>query len=114
MAYVIGTDITTFVLGSATPTAEQAAWATLCASAVQAAIDTRMINETVAVGSDAEDELKVSALRDASDLYKSKQAPYGIVSFGDGQEVARIGADALRASLPVIRRQHSTAGYGIG
>lgn len=113
MAYVTGPNITDF-LGIGTPSADQVAWAALCASAVQAAIDTRMTGETVSVGSDAEDELKVAAVRDASDLYKSKQAPYGIVTFGDGLEVARITADALRASLPVIRRNHSVAGIGIG
>ena len=38
----------------------------------------------------------------------------GVLSLGIDGEAVRLGADSLRACLPVIRRIHPTAGIGIG
>lgn len=108
--YVTGSAILSF-LGIGSPTADQTTWAGQCADAVDAAIVTRLDGYTLTA--DGEDEMEVAALTDGAMLFKSKASPFGILSYGPDQETVRIGSDALRTVLPVIYRQHSTAGIGI-
>lgn len=108
--YVAGSAVLTF-LGIGSPTADQTTWAGQCAAAVDAAIVTRLDGQTLSA--EGESEMVVAALTDAAMLFKSKAAPFGVLSYGPDQETVRIGADALRAVLPVIGRQATTAGIGI-
>lgn len=111
--YVTGAEILT-AAGVTAPTADETAWAGVCAASVQAAIDTRMEGQTIGAGDDVDDELQRSAVIDGVSAYLSKDAPHGILNVGPDGDVTRLGADVLRASLPVIQRHHPTAGIGIG
>ena len=114
MPYVTGTQITTHV-GKPSPTAEEIAWAALCAAAIEGAIEVRVDTASFVPGATpGGDELAVSALTDGAALFQSKAAPHGVLSMGIDGEAVRLGADSLRATLPVIRRIHPTAGIGIG
>lgn len=108
--YVTGSAILSF-LSIGSPTADQTAWAGQCAEAVDAAIVTRLDGYTLTTEGEA--EMEVAALVDGVSLYKTKAAPFGILSMGPDQETVRIGSDALRTVLPVLWRQHQTAGIGI-
>ena len=113
MPYVTGAQILTHV-GKASPTADETAWAGKCADAIEGAIHARLDAGAITPDSSGVDELEVSALVDAAALFDSQAAPHGVLSVGvDGQAV-RLGSDSLRATLPVIRRIHPTAGIGIG
>ena len=111
MAYVTGAQITTHC-GIASPSAEQIAWALLCAGAIEGAIATRLEGNTP--DASGVDELEVAALTDGAALFQSKAAPNGVLSMGIDGEAVRLGADSLRAVQPVLRRIHPTAGVGIG
>ena len=113
MAYVTGAQITTHV-GKPSPTAEEIAWALLCAAAIEGAISARLDAGSITPDASGVDELEVSALTDGAALFNSKAAPHGVLSMGIDGEAVRLGADSLRATLPVIRRIHPTAGIGIG
>jgi hypothetical protein len=114
MAYVTGTQILVHV-GVGTGTAAEQAWAQKCADAIEGAIATRLDTGGVTPNASGIDELEVAALTDGAALYNSKAAPNGILSaFGPDGVAVRMGADSLRAVLPVIRRIHPTAGIGIG
>jgi hypothetical protein len=90
--------------GVAAPTANDTAWATICASAVDAAIATRLGTFVVAVGSAAEAELTRAALMDGVGAYADRDAPHGVLSLGPDGQTVRLGSDVLRASIPVIHR----------
>ena len=108
---VSGTDITDAALGSAaTPSADQAAWATTCAAAVNAAIETRLNGATIDSPSNGEDELARAAVLDGLEFFRSKDARFGILSVGPDGEPVRVAIDLLW-SVPVIARY---AAPGIG
>lgn len=113
MTYVTGAQILVHV-GAGTGTAAEQAWAGKCADAIEGAIAARLDSGAVTPNSAGVDELEVAALTDGAALYNSKASPNGILSMNiDGQAV-RMGADSLRAVIPVIHRIHPTAGIGIG
>jgi hypothetical protein len=111
VSYVTGTQILVHV-GKGTGTAEEQTWAALCAGAIEGAIATRLTDVTP--DASGIDELEVCALTDGAALFNSKAAPHGVLSMGIDGEAVRLGADSLRATLPVVRRIHPTAGIGIG
>lgn len=111
--YVTGAEILT-AAGVDSPDTDAQTWADDQAAAVQAAIDTRMEGVTVDPDSDAYDELHRAAIIDGVAAYIAKDAPQGVLSSGPDQTPVRLGADILRACLPVIHRHHPTAGIGIG
>jgi hypothetical protein len=111
--YVTGPEILT-AAGVGTGDAAEQAWATTCAAAVQAAIDTRMADVTVEASSDADDELQRAAVIDGVAAYLAKDAPQGVLNVGPDGAPVRVSADVLRACVPVIERHHPTAGIGIG
>ncbi len=89
-------------------------WATLCAAAIEGAIHARLDAGGITPDASGIDELEVSAVLDGAALFNSKAAPHGVLSLGIDGEAVRLGADSLRACLPVLRRIHPTAGVGIG
>lgn len=113
MPYVTGAAILTHV-GKTSPSAGDTAWAGLCADAIEAAIHARLDAGAITPDSYGVDELEVSALTDGAALFNSRTAPHGVLSLGIDGEAVRLGADSLRATLPVLRRIHPTAGIGIG
>ena len=113
MPYVTGTQILVHV-GKGAGTAEEQVWAGKCADAIEGAISARLDAGSITPDASGVDELEVSALTDGAALFNSKAAPHGVLSLGIDGEAVRLGADSLRATLPVIRRIHPTAGIGIG
>ena len=113
MSYVTAAQILTQV-SKTSPSADDTAWATLCAAAIEGAIHARLDAGAITPDSSGIAELNVSALTDGAALFNSKAAPHGVLSMGIDGEAVRLGADSLRATLPVIRRIHPTAGIGIG
>jgi hypothetical protein len=113
MPYVTGAQILTHV-GKTSPTAEDTSWAGYCADAIEGAIHARLDAGGITPDTSGVDELEVAARTDGAALFNSKAAPHGVLSMGIDGEAVRLGADTLRATLPVIRRIHPTAGIGIG
>jgi hypothetical protein len=113
MPYVTGAQILTHV-GKTSPTAEDTSWAGYCADAIEGAIHARLDAGGITPDTSGGDELEVAARTDGAALFNSKAAPHGVLSMGIDGEAVRLGADTLRATLPVIRRIHPTAGIGIG
>ena len=113
MAYVTAAQILTY-MGKGAGTADEQSWAALCAAAIEGAIHQRLDAGGVTPDASGIDELEVSAVLDGCALFNSKNAPHGVLSVGIDGEAVRLGADSLRATLPVIRRIHPTAGIGIG
>jgi len=113
MTYVTGAAILTHV-GKSSPSAAETTWAGLCADAIEGAIAARLDAGSITPDAAGVNELEVSALTDGAALFNSKAAPNGVLSIGPDGEAVRVGADSLRATLPVIRRIHPTAGIGIG
>ncbi len=113
MPYVTGAQILTHV-GKTSPTAEDTSWAGSCADAIEGAIHARLDAGGITPDASGIAELGVSARTDGAALFMSKTAPHGVLSLGIDGEAVRLGADSLRATLPVIRRIHPTAGIGIG
>lgn len=85
-------------------------WATLCAAAVNAAIETRLNGYTVEAASNAEAELARSALLDGLEAFRAKDARFGVLTVGPDGEPVRVATDILW-SVPVIAR-YATPGIG--
>ncbi len=113
MPYVTGAQILV-ACGKTSPSAADTTWAGLCADAIEGAIAARLDSGAVTPNSAGVDELEVSALTDGAALFNTRAAPHGVLSLGIDGEAVRLGADSLRACLPVLRRIHPTAGIGIG
>lgn len=111
--YVFAEDILTHVgIDPLVATDDELAWANLCADAIEGAITARL-DLDVPPDAFGTDELQVAALTDGAALYNSRAAPNGILSMGPDGEAVRMGADSLRAVLPVLRRIHPTAGIAL-
>lgn len=85
-------------------------WADICAAAVNAAITTRLNGVTVTSPSDAEDELTRTAVLDGLEMFRSKDARFGVLSVGPDGSPVRVAVDLLW-SVPVIAR-YATPGMG--
>lgn len=109
MAYVTAAQILTHA-GVASPSADDTAWATDCAAAIEAAIAHGMGGVTVVPGSAAAAELAVAARADGAAAYTSRRAPHGILSVGPDGQAVRLGADIVRALRPVFAR-YGTLGF---
>lgn len=110
MPYVTGAQILTHA-GVSDPSADDTAWAEVCAAAIEAVIAKRMTGVTVDPGSDAEDELIRAARDDGTAAYARRKAPHGVLSSGPDGEVVRLGADLIIALRPVFAR-YATPGIG--
>ena len=110
MPYVTGAQILTHA-GVATPSADDTAWAGVCAAAIEAAISHAMTGVTVAASSDAENELKRAALDDGAAAYARRKAPHGVLSIGPDGQAVRLGSDIIINLRPVFRR-YGTPGIG--
>lgn len=110
MSWIItGPDITD-AAGKPSPSTEEAAWATKCANAVNAAIATRLNGYVVEDDEAADLELRHSAVLDGLEAYRAKDARMGILSVGPDGEPVRVSTDILW-SVPVIGR-YATPGMG--
>ena len=91
------------------PAADQTAWATTCAAAIEARIASRLAGITLSAGDEA--ELTRAAIQDGAAAYVDREAPHGVQSFGPDGESVRLGRDIVRALYPVFI---NIAGPGIG
>lgn len=113
--YVTGPEITTFVMGDNTPSADEIAWALACANAVQAGIEWRLHGAVIVDPSNAFSELRVAARLAGAEAYKRKEAIFGVTGFADMQGNAiRVAKDYLEGMRPIINRCAVGAGVGIG
>lgn len=85
-------------------------WADICAAAVNAAITTALNGATVASPSDAEDELTRVAILDGLEMFRAKDARFGVLSVGPDGEPVRVATNLLW-SVPVLAR-YATPGIG--
>lgn len=89
-------------VGVELPTAGEAEWAAVCADAINAGFD-RALEGSAVTGT--EPEIIAQARRAGSELYKSREAPYGVTGFADLSGTAiRLARDPLESSWPVLRR----------
>jgi hypothetical protein len=89
--------------------AAEAEWATVCADAINAGYD-RALSGAAVTGT--EPELIAQAHRAGAELFKSREAPYGVTGYADLAGTAiRLARDPLEASWPVLRR-YATPGIG--
>jgi len=110
--YVTGPEITTFV-GAESPDADETAWASACASAVQAAIEHRLNGAVVTDPSPAFDELRVAARIAGGEAYKRKEATFGVTGYADLQGAAiRVAKDYVEGVRPIINRYAMRGGSG--
>lgn len=109
--------------GTPRPTADQSAWADMCAAALTAAVENYLGEYVwaypgeyvVDVGYPGYEELKPATQLAAVELYKRREAPFGTTSYADayGQAI-RLSRDYLHPILPTLRRWHPTAGVVAG
>lgn len=109
MPYVTGPDIIAQAGVGASATADDSAWAVTVAAALEAVITRRMAGVTITA--DITAELERAALIDGLAAYTERRSPHGIISMGDGVDVARLGARITRDLEPVF---FAYAGPGIG
>ena len=112
MLAVTGAQILAFV-GVKTPTTDDTTWANAVATAVTAAMLSRLNGAVIASPSDAENELNVALLLAGAEAYKRKEATFGSTGYADleGNAVA-LSRDYIDAVAPLIDRW--SAGPGIG
>jgi hypothetical protein len=92
--YVTAAEILAHV-GQGSPTADDTAWATKCAAAIEAIIADRLGGDTPSA--DLEARLQVAAEQDGAALYMSRKAPHGVLSVGPDGDVVRLGSSQSRA-----------------
>jgi len=110
--YVTGPEITTFV-GADAPDANEIAWAVACASAVQAAIESRLNGAVIVDPSLPFDELRVAARLAGAESFKRKEATFGLTGFADLQGAAiRVARDYVEGIRPLIDRYRIVGGIG--
>ena len=118
MPIVTGPDVLALA-GTPRPTADQAAWADMAAAAISAAVAQYLgfyptdppTPPDVPADFAGFDEVKPAAQLAALELYKRREAPFGVVDLADvyGQAI-RLSRDYLASILPMLRRWHPTAG----
>jgi hypothetical protein len=99
--FVTGGELLTHA-GVDNPTPADTAWADACAAAVNGAIAWQLEGTTLSAWGAA--ELYRAALSDGVGAYLDRDAPHGVLSTGIDGSAVRLGADILRASVPVLRR----------
>lgn len=92
------------------PSAGDTDWAELVAAAIEGAIAARLGDATPSA--DLTAELARAALLDGMAAYAERRAPHGILSVGPEGDVARLGADLLRAVPPVLGRHLGNGPFG--
>ena len=92
--YVTAAEILAHV-GNGTPTADDTAWATKCAAAIEAIITDRLDGSTPSA--DLEARLNVAAEQDGAMLYMARKAPHGVLSMGVDGDSVRLGSSQTRA-----------------
>lgn len=109
--------------GTPRPTADQTAWADMCAAALCAAV-LQYLGEYLYlspgttdydVGEPGYEEVQPATQLAAVELYKRREAPFGTTSYADayGQAI-RLSRDYLHPIMPTLRRWHPTAGVVAG
>jgi hypothetical protein len=115
MDLVTGAEITTLALGDKTPSASETAFASVCASAVNAAI-TEALGSNVSkiiTGGYGWSELVLAARLAGVEAFKRKETPFGVTGFADMQGGAiRVAKDYLEGVRPIIDRYRSGPGIG--
>ena len=115
MALVTGEEVLALA-GTPRPTADQVAWADAAAGAISAAVVHKLELDTpdLPVDHPGYAELKPAAELAAVELYKRREAPFGITSYADayGQAV-RLSRDYLGPILPTLNRWHPTGGVTV-
>ena len=115
MALVTGEEVLALA-GTPRPTADQTAWADAAAAAISAAVAHKLELDVPEVPTDHPGyaELKPAAELAAVELYKRREAPFGLTSYADayGQAV-RLSRDYLGPILPTLNRWHPTGGVTV-
>lgn len=112
MPWITGAQILTQA-GQPAPTAADTEWAGKVAAAIDAAVTLRLVDTAIADTDTSGHALVIKAaiLQDGAAAYMARKAPHGVLSIGPDGDVARIGADIVRALAPVL---FHAAGPGIG
>ena len=92
--YVTAAEILAHV-GNGTPTADDTAWATKCAAAIEAIITDRLDGTTPSA--DLEARLNVAAELDGAALFVTRDSPHGVLSLGVDGTAVRLGSSQSRA-----------------
>ena len=102
--YVTGAEILQAVAGSGTPSVNAAdvAWAATCAAAVEGAIAHRLEDGAFTPTASQEAQLQAAAVLDGAALYVARKAPHGVLSITNDGDIARLGAQILRACEPIL------------
>jgi len=118
VSLVTGADVLALA-GAPRPDQDQTTWADACAGALTAAIAQylglpELDPPDVPADTSGFAEIQPAATLAAVELYKRREAPFGLTSYADayGQAV-RLSRDYLAPILPTLRRWHPTAGVGI-
>ena len=98
--------------GATNPNATETAWATACADAVNAALAQRVPD---LVDTDPGwPDVKAAATIAGGELYKRREAPFGVVTMADAGELVRLARDYLAPVMPIVNRWTPTGGVTIG
>jgi hypothetical protein len=104
MIYVTGAQVLALV-GITAPSGTETAWATACASAVNAAVEIKLQGVVIDNPSPAYDELTVAAQLAGAEAFKRREAVFGVTGYSDIEGAAiRIARDYLAGVAPLIAR----------
>jgi hypothetical protein len=105
MEWVTAETILTRAGAPASPSAEDSAWAAVCADAVNAGLDARLEGAVWVTPPPLPPELVYVAQIAGVEAYKRREAVFGITGYVDLQGAAvRIARDYLEAQAPIIAR----------
>jgi hypothetical protein len=88
--------------GVSAPSAAESAWADTVEDAIEGAIAHALDDGAFTPTSSQTAALTAAAMLDALALFEMRSAPHGVLSITPDGEVARLGADPLRASRTVL------------
>ena len=88
--------------GVSSPSAEESAWADTVEAVIEGAIAHALGDGAFTPSASQTDALTGAAMLDALAYYAMRSAPHGVLSITPDGEVARLGADPLRASRVVL------------
>lgn len=108
MAWVDGAAVLAHVAGAGTPSTAPADvdWADKCAAAIDAEVAHALGDDSTIADDDTSGmalAIIPAALTDAAALYMTRKAPHGVLQDADGEAI-RLGANDLRALLPILAR----------
>ena len=112
---ITGPELLAYVKGSTTGAPDDAPWADLVASAVNAAVTRELdLVEGQELAAEALADLHVAALAIGAERMKRREAPWGIAGFDVSGGAIRISGDDLAAGRVAIVRWATYGTVGIG